>query len=83
MNLLFPQLYQLACGIWHEESEESVVLQKQILKIFFSFTQVNSRMSPLCSSYFIAFEILVHIAAGVNFQAVFPTMDGPCSSNCG
>jgi len=40
MNLLFPQLYQLACGIWHEESEESVVLQKQILKIFFSFTQV-------------------------------------------
>jgi len=44
MNLLFPQLYQLACGIWHEESEESVVLQKQILKIFFSFTQVNSKL---------------------------------------
>lgn len=40
MNLLLPLIYNLISRILNDESETSVLLQKQILKIYFSFTQV-------------------------------------------
>ncbi|KAH0951493.1 hypothetical protein HN011_002965 [Eciton burchellii] len=39
MNLLFPMIYQLILRLLPDSSEESVLLQKQILKIFFALTQ--------------------------------------------
>lgn len=40
MNLLFPMIYQLIIRLLPDPSEQSVLLQKQILKIFFALTQV-------------------------------------------
>lgn len=40
MNLLFPMIYQLILRLLPDASEQSVLLQKQILKIFFALTQV-------------------------------------------
>lgn len=40
MNLLFPMIYQLILRLLPDPSEQSVLLQKQILKIFFTLTQV-------------------------------------------
>lgn len=40
MNLLFPMIYQLILRLLPDSSEQSVLLQKQILKIFFALTQV-------------------------------------------
>ncbi|XP_034942293.1 importin-7 [Chelonus insularis] len=39
MNLLFPMIYQLILRLLPDPSEQSVLLQKQILKIFFALTQ--------------------------------------------
>lgn len=41
MNLLFPMIYQLIVRLLPDSSEQSVLLQKQILKIFFTLTQVR------------------------------------------
>lgn len=40
MNLLLPMIYQLILRLLPDSSEQSVLLQKQILKIFFALTQV-------------------------------------------
>lgn len=40
MNLVFPMIYQLILRLLPDSSEQSVLLQKQILKIFFALTQV-------------------------------------------
>lgn len=45
MNLLFPMIYQLILRLLPESSEQSVLLQKQILKIFFALTQVCREIS--------------------------------------
>lgn len=42
MNLLFPMIYQLILTLLPDSSERSVLLQKQILKIFFALTQVRA-----------------------------------------
>lgn len=53
MNLLFPMIYQLILRLLPDSSEQSVLLQKQILKIFFALTQVcreyrNVRKNNIC-----------------------------------
>lgn len=44
MNLLFPMIYQLILRLLPDPSEQSVLLQKQILKIFFALTQVYTNV---------------------------------------
>ncbi|KAL1130891.1 hypothetical protein AAG570_012132 [Ranatra chinensis] len=39
MNLLLPMIYQLCVRVLPDDSEQSVLLQKQILKIYFALTQ--------------------------------------------
>lgn len=39
MNLLLPQLYQLVIRLLSDPSEQSVLLQKEALKVFFALTQ--------------------------------------------
>ena len=39
MNLLLPQMYNLMLQLINDPSEQSVLLQKQILKIFYALTQ--------------------------------------------
>jgi len=39
-NLLLPMIYQSILSLLPDSSEQSVLLQKQILKIFFALTQV-------------------------------------------
>lgn len=41
MNLLFPMIYQLCLRLLPDPSEQSVLLQKQILKIYFALTQYS------------------------------------------
>lgn len=42
MNLLLPMIYQLMVNLMgSEQTEQNVLLQKQILKIFHTMTQVN------------------------------------------
>ncbi|XP_049829348.1 importin-7 isoform X1 [Schistocerca gregaria] len=41
MNLLFPMIYQLCVRLLPDQSEQSVLLQKQILKIYFALTQYS------------------------------------------
>jgi len=39
MNLLFPMIYQLIVRLIPDQAEQSVLLQKQIIKIYFALTQ--------------------------------------------
>ncbi|XP_075230091.1 importin-7 msk [Lycorma delicatula] len=39
MNMLLPMMYQLCVRLLPDQSEQSVLLQKQILKIYFALTQ--------------------------------------------
>lgn len=39
MNLLLPQLYQLVVRLLPDASDQSVLLQKEGLKIYFALTQ--------------------------------------------
>ncbi|KAH0535773.1 importin-7 [Cotesia glomerata] len=41
MTLLFPMIYELIIRLLPDPSEQSVLLQKQILKIFFALTQYS------------------------------------------
>ncbi|KAF4523654.1 hypothetical protein B566_EDAN013249, partial [Ephemera danica] len=41
MNMLLPMIYQLIVRLLPDPSEQSVLLQKQILKIFFALTQYS------------------------------------------
>ena len=41
MNLLLPLIYQLFLRLMSDSSEKSILLQKQILKIFFALTQYS------------------------------------------
>ena len=47
MNLLLPLIYQLCVRLLPDESEQSVLLQKQILKIYFALIQVIKHLT-LC-----------------------------------
>ena len=39
MNLLLPQLYSIITQLINDDSQDSVAVQKQILKIYFALTQ--------------------------------------------
>lgn len=52
MNLLLPQLHQLFAGLLPELSEQSVLLQKQILKIFYALTQYSLPLALLTKPVF-------------------------------
>lgn len=39
MNLLLPIMYHLMCHLMIDESDQSLLLQKQILKIYYALTQ--------------------------------------------
>lgn len=48
MQLLFPMMYSLCVRLLPDPSEQSVLLQKQILKIFFALTQVCLLQYSIC-----------------------------------
>uniref|UniRef100_A0A182IM19 Uncharacterized protein n=1 Tax=Anopheles atroparvus TaxID=41427 RepID=A0A182IM19_ANOAO len=41
MNLLLPQMYTIMLSVLNEPSEQSVLMQKQILKIYYALTQYS------------------------------------------
>lgn len=41
MNLLLPMIYQLMLTLMNNETEQSVLMQKQILKIYYALTQFS------------------------------------------
>lgn len=48
MLLLLPQVYNLCTRLLPDPSEHSTLLQKQILKIFFAFTQYTLPVPKVC-----------------------------------
>ncbi|KAJ8666896.1 hypothetical protein QAD02_008558 [Eretmocerus hayati] len=52
MNLLLPMIYQLIVGLLPDSSEQSVLLQKQILKIFFALTQYTLPLDLISKQVF-------------------------------
>ncbi|XP_012218774.1 importin-7 [Linepithema humile] len=52
MNLLFPMIYQLIVRLLPDSSEQSVLLQKQILKIFFTLTQYTLPLDLISKEVF-------------------------------
>ncbi|XP_014206399.1 importin-7 [Copidosoma floridanum] len=52
MNLLLPMIYQLILRLLPDDSEQSVLLQKQILKIFFALTQYTLPLDLISKSTF-------------------------------
>lgn len=41
MNLLLPMIYQLMLNLMNDQSEASVLMQKQVLKIYYALTQFS------------------------------------------
>lgn len=87
MNLLFPMIYQLILRLLPDSSEQSVLLQKQILKIFFALTQVCKKYKKkYLSEYFEIFDMCcilstVHTSFGSYFKRNIFTMDGCSQTN--
>ncbi|XP_046627722.1 importin-7 [Neodiprion virginianus] len=52
MNLLFPMVYQLILRLLPDPSEQSVLLQKQILKIYFALTQYSLPLDLISKEVF-------------------------------
>ncbi|XP_011502496.1 PREDICTED: importin-7 isoform X2 [Ceratosolen solmsi marchali] len=52
MNLLLPMIYQLILRLLSDPSEQSVLLQKQILKIFFALTQYTLPLDLISKEIF-------------------------------
>ncbi|KAK6629508.1 hypothetical protein RUM43_003325 [Polyplax serrata] len=52
MNLLFPMMYQLCVQLMPDPSEQSVLLQKQILKTFFALTQYTLPLELITKEVF-------------------------------
>ncbi|XP_066600372.1 importin-7 [Prorops nasuta] len=52
MNLLLPMIYQLMIRLLPDPSEQSVLLQKQILKIFYALTQYTLPLDLLSREVF-------------------------------
>lgn len=52
MNLLFPMIHQLILRLLPDPSEQSVLLQKQILKIFFALTQYSLPLDLISKEVF-------------------------------
>lgn len=52
MNLLFPMMYQLCIQLLPDQSEQSVLLQKQILKTYFALTQYTLPLDLITKELF-------------------------------
>uniref|UniRef100_A0A1A9X0H0 Importin N-terminal domain-containing protein n=1 Tax=Glossina brevipalpis TaxID=37001 RepID=A0A1A9X0H0_9MUSC len=52
MNLLLPMLYQLMVTLMNDQSEQSVLLQKQILKIYYALTQYTLPLELITKEMF-------------------------------
>uniref|UniRef100_A0A1A9ZMK3 Importin N-terminal domain-containing protein n=1 Tax=Glossina pallidipes TaxID=7398 RepID=A0A1A9ZMK3_GLOPL len=52
MNLLLPMLYQLMVTLMNDQSEQSVLLQKQILKIYYALTQYSLPLDLITKEMF-------------------------------
>uniref|UniRef100_A0A182VLJ7 Importin N-terminal domain-containing protein n=1 Tax=Anopheles merus TaxID=30066 RepID=A0A182VLJ7_ANOME len=52
MNLLLPQIYTIMMSVINEPSEQSVLLQKQILKIFYALTQYSLPLEVITKEVF-------------------------------
>lgn len=63
MNLLLPLVQQLLVGLLPELSEQSVILQKQVLKIFYALTQYSLSLSLLPKPIFTQWMELVRAIA--------------------
>lgn len=52
MHLLLPMTYNLMLGLMPDQSEKSVLLQKQVLKVFYSLIQVSlSTKYDYCTTF--------------------------------
>lgn len=86
MNLLLPMVYQLMVSLLaSDQTEECVLLQKHILKIFHTMIQVgctvNIRLNRVGELTFFLHCILVLSAIGSNHQRSFRAMDGSVSTS--
>uniref|UniRef100_A0A2M4BBP1 Putative nuclear transport receptor ranbp7/ranbp8 importin beta superfamily n=3 Tax=Anopheles marajoara TaxID=58244 RepID=A0A2M4BBP1_9DIPT len=52
MNMLLPQIYNIMTSVINEPSEQSVLLQKQILKIFYALTQYSLPLEVISKEVF-------------------------------
>lgn len=52
MNLLLPMIYQLMLTLMNNESEQSVLMQKQILKIYYALTQFSLPLDLITKEMF-------------------------------
>lgn len=52
MNLLLPMIYQLMTNLMNDQSEQSILLQKQILKIYYALTQYNLPLDLITKEMF-------------------------------
>ncbi|XP_030570286.1 importin-7 [Drosophila novamexicana] len=52
MNLLLPMIYQLMMTLLNDQSEQSVLLQKQILKIYYALTQYSLPLDLITKEIF-------------------------------
>ncbi|XP_067012437.2 importin-7 [Anabrus simplex] len=63
MNLLFPMMYQLCVRLLPDQSEQSVMLQKQILKIYFALTQYSLPLDLISREVFSQWMEIVRAVA--------------------
>jgi len=63
MNLLLPLVQQLLVGLLPELSEQSVLLQKQVLKIFYALTQYSLPLTLLTKPIFTQWMELIRAIA--------------------
>lgn len=52
MNLLLPMIYQLMLTLMNDQSEASVLMQKQILKIYYALTQFSLPLELITKDIF-------------------------------
>lgn len=52
MNLLLPIMYQLMINLMTDQSEQSVILQKQILKTYYALTQFSLPLDLITKEMF-------------------------------
>lgn len=52
MNLLLPMIYQLMLTLMNNQTEQSVLMQKQILKIYYALTQFSLPLELITKEMF-------------------------------
>lgn len=74
MNLLLPMIYQLMLRLMPDQQEQSVLLQKQILKIFFALTQYSLPLDLISKDCFTQWMDIVRQVAD---RPLPPGIDNP------